>query len=106
VYEDVLREVLPQRPGAAHAAQAITAYAVATQAITAQQAITAEAVPAQAIAASKAKAAVSTSWLRQQGGGGRHQELTMDTDSICAFGWLIKNSHGIRMLYMRVASPD
>jgi hypothetical protein len=97
VYEDVLREVLPQRPGAA---QAITAYAVATQAITA------EAVPAQAIAASKAKAAVSTSWLLQQGGGGRHQELTMDTDSICAFGWLIKNSHGIRMLYMRVASPD
>jgi hypothetical protein len=78
VHEDVLREVLPPRPGAAHATQAVAAHAPQAAKAVAAQAFSAQAVSVAAQALpSEAEATVSP-WP-QEGSGERHQELMMGT---------------------------
>jgi hypothetical protein len=93
MHEDVLREVLPPRPGAAHATQAVAAHATqadaakavaahATQADAAKT-VAAHAFPAEAVSVaaqalpSETEATVSP-WP-QEGSGERHRELMMGT---------------------------
>jgi hypothetical protein len=63
VHEDALREVLPQRPGAAHATQANAAHAVAAHSV-ATEAVPAQAIPAAEDAVSTCLPTPTTRWWR------------------------------------------